>query len=86
MQIHYLILIWRVISGVQFKCIEMISVTNSSISRDCWSDFCVIVIYCRICGVTEVMNRKSVYRRALLGAGNAEGPNDTVELNVEWNG
>ena len=43
------------------------------------------VIYCRICGVTEVMNRKSVYRRALLGVGNADGPNDTVELNVEWN-
>jgi hypothetical protein len=33
----------------------------------------------------DVMNRKSVYRTALLGVENAEGPNDTVELNVEWN-
>jgi hypothetical protein len=46
----------------------------------------VIVIYCRICGVTEVLNCKSVYRRALLGVGNAEGPKGTVELNVEWSG
>ena len=44
----------------------------------------MIVIYCRICGVTEVMNRKSVHRTALLGVGNAEGPKDTVELNVQW--
>jgi len=32
----------------------------------------------------EVLNRKSVYRTALLGVGNAEGPKDTVELNVGW--
>ena len=44
----------------------------------------MIVIYCRICGVTEVLNRKSVCRTALLGVENAEGPNDTLELNVEW--
>ena len=31
----------------------------------------------------EVMNRKSVYHTALLGVENA-GPNDTVELTVEW--
>ena len=42
--------------------------------------------YCRICGVTEVLNRMSVYRGALLGVENAEGPKDTVELNVEWSG
>ena len=42
-------------------------------------------MFCRICGVTEVMNRKSVYRTALLGVENAEGPKDTVELNIEWN-
>ena len=35
--------------------------------------------------LTEVMNRKSVYWTALLGVENAEGPKDTVELNVEWN-
>jgi hypothetical protein len=34
--------------------------------------------------LTEVMNRNFVYRTALLGAENAEGPKDTVELNVEW--
>jgi hypothetical protein len=34
--------------------------------------------------LTEIMSRKSVYRTALLGVGNAEGPKDTVELNVEW--
>ena len=45
----------------------------------------MIPIYCRICGVTEVMNRKSVYRTALLGVGNAEGLKGTVELNVKWN-
>ena len=44
----------------------------------------MIAIYCRICGVTEVLNRKSVHRTALLGVGNAEVPTDTVELNVEW--
>jgi hypothetical protein len=46
----------------------------------------VIVIYCRICVVTEAMNRKSVYRTALLGVGNVEGPDDTLELNLEWSG
>jgi len=30
------------------------------------------------------MSRKSEYRRALLGVRNAEGPNETLELNVEW--
>ena len=44
----------------------------------------MIVIYCRICGVTEGLNCKSVHRTALLGVVNAEEPNDTVELNVEW--
>ena len=44
----------------------------------------MIDIYCRVCGVTEVLNCKSVYCTALLGVWNAEGPNDTVELNVEW--
>jgi len=34
--------------------------------------------------LTEILNRKSVYRTALLGVENAEGPKDTVELNVEW--
>ena len=34
--------------------------------------------------LTVVLNRKSVYRTALLGVENAEGPKDTVELNVEW--
>jgi len=34
--------------------------------------------------LTEVMNRNSVYRTALLGGENAEGPKDTVELYVEW--
>ena len=43
----------------------------------------MINIYCRICGVTEVLNRKSVYPTALLGVENAEGPKYTVELNVE---
>ena len=46
----------------------------------------MIAIYCRICGVTEDLNRQSVYRTALLGVENAEGPKDTVELNVEWSG
>ena len=41
-------------------------------------------VYCMICGVTEVLNRKSVCRRALLGAQNAEGQKYTIELNVEW--
>ena len=45
----------------------------------------MIDTYCRICGVTEVLNCKSVCRTALLGVGNAEGRKDTVELNVEWN-
>ena len=36
--------------------------------------------------MTEVLNYKSVYCTALLGVGNAEGPNDTLELNVEWSG
>ena len=31
-EIQYLILIWRILSGVTLKCITMISVTNSSIS------------------------------------------------------
>ena len=44
----------------------------------------MIDMYCRICGVTEGLNRKSVCRTALLGVANAEEPNDTVELNVEW--
>jgi len=44
----------------------------------------VIAVYSRICGVTEVLNCKSVYRRALLGVENAEGLKDTVQLNVEW--
>ena len=57
--------------------------TNKSISCEFESEFCVIAIYCRICGETEVLNRKSVYRTALLGVGNAEGPNDTLESNVE---
>ena len=34
--------------------------------------------------LTEVMNRNSIYRKALLGVVNAEGPNDTVELNEDW--
>ena len=34
--------------------------------------------------LTEVMNRNSVYRQALLGVVNAEGPKDTVELNEDW--
>jgi hypothetical protein len=46
--------------------------------------FCVIDINCGICGVTEFLSRKSVYRTALLGDENAKGPKDTVELNVEW--
>ena len=33
--------------------------------------------------LTDIFNRKSVYRTALLGVGNAEGPKDTVEVNVE---
>jgi hypothetical protein len=33
--------------------------------------------------LTDIFNRKSVYRTALLGAENAEGPKDTVEVNVE---
>ena len=33
--------------------------------------------------MTEVLNFKSVYRTALLGVENAEGPKGTVELNVE---
>jgi predicted nucleic-acid-binding Zn-ribbon protein len=41
-------------------------------------------MYCRICGVAEVYNRKSVYRTALLGVENAQGTEVTVELNVEW--
>jgi len=41
-------------------------------------------VYCRICGVTEILNCKSVYRTALIGVENAEGPKDTVELYVEW--
>ena len=46
----------------------------------------MIATYCKICGVTEVLNCKSVYRTALLGVENAEGPKDTAELNVEWSG
>jgi hypothetical protein len=34
--------------------------------------------------LTEIMNRKSVYRTALLGVENAGRPKHTVELNVEW--
>jgi len=34
--------------------------------------------------LTEVMNRMSVCLTALVGVENAEGSNDTVELNVEW--
>jgi len=34
--------------------------------------------------LTEVMNSKSVFRKALLGVVNAERPKDTVELNEEW--
>jgi hypothetical protein len=34
--------------------------------------------------LTQIMNHKSVYCRALSGVQNAEGPKDTVELNVEW--
>ena len=41
-------------------------------------------VYCRICGVTEILNCKSVYHTALIGVKNAEGPKDTVELYVEW--
>ena len=41
-------------------------------------------VYCRICGVTEILNCKSVYHTALIGVENAEGPKDTVELYVEW--
>jgi hypothetical protein len=44
----------------------------------------VIDIYCRICVVTKVLNRKSVYRTALLGVENAERAKDTLDLNVEW--
>ena len=33
--------------------------------------------------LTDIFNRKSVYRTALLGVDNAEGPKDTVEVNVE---
>jgi len=44
----------------------------------------VIAIYCSVCGATEDLNFKSVFRRALLGVGNAEGPKSTVELNEEW--
>jgi len=44
----------------------------------------VIAVYCSVCGATEDLNRKSVYRTALLGVENAEGPNDKLELNVEW--
>lgn len=32
----------------------------------------------------EVLTRRSVYRTELLGVEDVEGPNDTVELNVEW--
>jgi len=32
----------------------------------------------------EVLTRKSVYRTELFGVENAEGPKDTVELNIEW--
>jgi len=62
----------------------MLSVTNSSVYCGFYITFCVTVIYCRICGVTELWNRKSVYRTAFLGVENTEGPKDTVELNVEW--
>ena len=48
------------------------------------NDFSVIAMYCRICGVTEDLNFKSLCRTALLGVANAEEPNDTLELNVEW--
>ena len=34
--------------------------------------------------LTEIVNSKFVYPTALLGAENAEGPKDTVELYVEW--
>jgi hypothetical protein len=34
--------------------------------------------------LTEVVNRKYVYRTALVSDENAEGPKGTVELNVEW--
>ena len=43
----------------------------------------MIIKNCRLRGVTEVFNPNSVYLRALLGFENAEGPKDTVELNVE---
>ena len=46
----------------------------------------MIATYCRVCDVTEVLNRKSVCRTALLGFEHAEEPKDTVELNVEWSG
>jgi hypothetical protein len=45
--------------------------------------FCATDIYSRICGVTEVLKSKPVYRTALLGFENGE-PTDTVELYVEW--
>jgi hypothetical protein len=35
-------------------------------------------------GLKDILNRKSVFRTALLGVENAEGPKNTVELNVEW--
>ena len=34
--------------------------------------------------LTDILNRMSVYRIALVCAENAEGPKDTVEVNVEW--
>jgi hypothetical protein len=40
-------------------------------------------VYCRICGLTEILNCKSVYRTALIGVENAEGPKDTAGLYVE---
>jgi hypothetical protein len=45
--------------------------------------FFVIDIYRGICGVTEVLNRKSVYPTGLIGVENAEGPKDTAQLNLE---
>ena len=33
--------------------------------------------------ITDIFNRKPVDRTALLGVENAEGPKDTVEVNVE---
>jgi len=34
--------------------------------------------------LTDILNRMSVYRTALLGDENAEGTKVTVEINVEW--